>query len=125
MAKEPLNEPSVSKTHFTIDHGIPMATPRRTRSNRKTRQTRSAARKSAMILGKTNYIILGASVAAILLGYTIMRVENEVDGFISLYVSPLILIAGYIGVIVAILWRSSSTEPTAPVNRAGSADAPA
>jgi hypothetical protein len=67
-----------------------------------------------MILAPVNYVILAASVGAIVIGYTIMRMENEVDGFISLYVSPLILIAGYIGVVVAILWKSKTapTEPT-------------
>lgn len=93
-----------------------MATRRPARSqSRKTRTSRSvAARKSAMILNRVNYVILSASVIAIAVGYAIMRIDNQVDGFVSLYVSPLILIAGYIGVIVAILWRSSpaTTEPT-------------
>jgi hypothetical protein len=34
-----------------------------------------------------------------------MRVENAVDGFLSLYVAPLMILGGYLGVIAAILWR--------------------
>jgi hypothetical protein len=64
-----------------------------------------------MILRRTNYVILASSVAAIALGYAIMRIENEVDGFLSLYVSPLILIAGYVGVLAAILWRPAVRLP--------------
>ena len=46
-------------------------------------------------------------------GYVIMRMENEMDGFISLYVAPLILLAGYLEVIYAILWRpAKESEPT-------------
>lgn len=94
-----------------------MAVSKRTRNRARPRRQRSAARKSAMIFAPANYLILGLSVVAIVLGFGIMRLENEVDGFISLYVSPLILISGYIGVIVAILWRSNvtTTETSTPV----------
>ena len=34
-----------------------------------------------------------------------MRIDNQVDGFISLYVAPLIILGGYLEVIYAILWR--------------------
>lgn len=85
---------------------------RKTRS-RTRRASRTASRRSAMVLSRTNYVILGACVAAIILGYALMRIENEVDGFISLYVSPIILMAGYIGVIVAILYRSRPQEEAA------------
>jgi len=55
-----------------------------------------------------NYKILGVGVLLIVIGFTIMRLENEVYGFISLYVSPVILMAGYITVAVAILKRPVS-----------------
>lgn len=66
-----------------------------------------------MVFSKTNYVLLGACVAAIIVGYALMRMENEVDGFISLYVSPIILMAGYLGVIVAILYRPKRQEAAA------------
>ena len=34
-----------------------------------------------------------------------MRVDNQIDGFISLYVAPLLLLGGYLEIIYAILAR--------------------
>ena len=44
-----------------------------------------------MVFGRRNYILMIAGVLAILVGFIIMRLENEVDGFISLYVAPVII----------------------------------
>jgi hypothetical protein len=55
-----------------------------------------------------NYKILGVGVLLIVIGFTIMRLENEVYGFISLYISPVVIMAGYITVAVAILKRPAS-----------------
>ncbi len=60
-----------------------------------------------MILSTHNYVLLAVGVLAIVLGYSIMRLENEVDGFLSLYVAPLLILGGYLEIIYAILWRSS------------------
>ena len=69
------------------------------------RRSRRPARKARLVFARTNYLILIASVALVVLGYMIMRVENAVDGFLSLYVAPLMILGGYLGVIAAILWR--------------------
>ena len=58
-----------------------------------------------MPFGRHNYVLLIVGLLIVLAGYTIMRVENKVDGFWSLYVSPLVLLAGYLEIIYAILWR--------------------
>ena len=72
---------------------------------------RPAARKSArLVFDRTNYVLLVACLAAIVLGYTLMRVENAVDGFLSLYVAPLVILGGYLGVIVAILRRPREAD---------------
>lgn len=55
-----------------------------------------------------NYKTLGVGVLMIFIGFTIMRLENEIYGFISLYISPVIIMAGYVTVAVAILKRPSS-----------------
>lgn len=65
-----------------------------------------------MVFSRINYVLLTACVAAIVLGFALMRIENEIDGFISLYVSPIILMAGYIGVIFAILYRPRQQQET-------------
>lgn len=61
-----------------------------------------------MVFERRNYLLLVLGLAMIIAGYVMMRMENEVDGFISLYVAPLILLAGYLEIIYAILWRPSS-----------------
>ena len=60
-------------------------------------------------------------VVLVVFGYFIMRMENEVDGFISLYVAPLIILGGYLEIIYAILWRpkqSAESEATAAASEA-------
>lgn len=54
---------------------------------------------------RRNYLLMLLGLALITVGYVIMRVENEMDGFWSLYVSPILLLAGYLGIIYAIVWR--------------------
>lgn len=58
-----------------------------------------------MVLAPINYYLLAACVTLIIIGFTLMRIDNQVDGFVSLYVSPIILLIGYIGVIPAVLFR--------------------
>ncbi len=68
-----------------------------------------------MIFTARNYTLLAAGVFVVVLGYAMMRIENEVDGFISLYVAPLLILGGYLEIIYAILWRprrEGSTEST-------------
>lgn len=55
-----------------------------------------------------NYKILGVGVLLIVIGFAMMRFENEVYGFVSLYVSPVMIMAGYIVVAVSILKRPDS-----------------
>lgn len=71
----------------------------------------TASRPARMLFERRNYLILAASVGLIVLGFALMRIENEVDGFFSLVVGPLLLAAGYIGTALAILWRPKPTEP--------------
>lgn len=79
----------------------------RSRSKRQT----SAGAKATMVFSRGNYLLLILGVALVIFGYTIMRMENEVDGFISLYVAPLIILGGYLEIIYAILWRPKSDKP--------------
>lgn len=86
---------------------------RKTRSRKGPRQNQAQKHhvsKSVMVFARRNYILLIAGVVMIVFGYTIMRMENEVDGFISLYVAPLIILGGYLEIIYAILWRPKSEE---------------
>jgi uncharacterized membrane protein HdeD (DUF308 family) len=63
-----------------------------------------------MVFDRRNYMLLSLGVAAIIVGFAIMRIENAVDGFLSLYVAPLLLLGGYLEIIYAILWRPKRDE---------------
>lgn len=63
-----------------------------------------------MVFAKRNYLLMLLGVVLVVFGYAIMRMENEVDGFISLYVAPLIILGGYLEIIYAILWRPKDTS---------------
>jgi len=85
------------------------ATPRASQTTRR----RASTAEGTPVFTRRNYTLLGAALALIVVGYVLMRAENEVDGLLSLYVSPLLLLAGYLGVIYAILWRPKGNNTTA------------
>lgn len=66
---------------------------------------RTTATGGTPVFTRQNYILLAACVGLIVVAYAMMRAENEVDGVISLFVSPILLLIGYLGVVPAILWR--------------------
>lgn len=80
------------------------------------RPRRAAARATARtatartVFERGNYLLLLGALGLVVLGYVLMRAENEVDGVLSLYVAPLLLLAGYFGVFLAIFWRSRSVR---------------
>lgn len=75
-----------------------------------------------MVFTRKNYVLLLAGLAAIVVGYVVMRVENEVDGFLSLYMAPLLILGGYLEIVYAILWRPRPAAE-APATEAPAADA--
>lgn len=83
------------------------------RSTRSSSRTRPAAlrRSGHMVFTRRNYVLMAAGVIAVLLGYVMMRLENEVDGIISLYVAPIIILGGYLEIIYAILWHPRDEKP--------------
>jgi hypothetical protein len=56
-----------------------------------------------MFFSAFNYRLIGIAILLILSGFTAMYLENEVNGFISLYISPIVVMAGYAVVIFAIM----------------------
>jgi L-asparagine transporter-like permease len=75
------------------------------------KRRRGQQRKSVrMVFVKRNYVLLLAGLAFVVVGYVIMRMENEVDGFISLYVAPLMILGGYLEVMYAIFYREKEPE---------------
>ena len=76
-------------------------------ADRRRARSRPQAR---LVFARENYVLLLIGLALVVVGYTLMRVENEVDGFLSLVAAPLLILGGYLEVIVAILWRPKEAE---------------
>ncbi len=72
--------------------------------------------KAPMFFSSFNYKLIGLAIALIAGGFTAMYLENEVEGVISLYVSPIVIVAGFIIVLFAILKhdRPNQEEPNLP-----------
>jgi hypothetical protein len=63
-----------------------------------------------MIFSSWNYKILAIGLFLVIAGFSAMYLENEVEGIISLYISPIVIMTGYITVIVAILKHDRSSS---------------
>lgn len=66
---------------------------------------RTTASPGRTLFGRTNYAILIMSLLLIATGYIAMALDNQIKGFVPLYLSPTLLMAGYLLVIYAILHR--------------------
>lgn len=71
---------------------------------------RSKKQTKPMLFSPLNYKLLGIGVLMVIVGFAAMRIENEVYGIVSLYISPAVILAGYIMVIYAILKRDHKIE---------------
>lgn len=86
-----------------------MAKSNRPSSRRSRSRNRGPRKKDAvLVFTRRNYQLMVLGLVMITVGYVIMRWENEVDGFISLYIAPVILLAGYLEIIYAIMWRPAT-----------------
>lgn len=65
-----------------------------------------------MLFGPWNYKVLSVGLLLVVVGFTAMYLENEVNGFISLFISPILIMTGYLSVIVAIMKHDNSTGTT-------------
>ncbi len=59
--------------------------------------------KAPMFFSAFNYKLIGVSMALIIIGFALMLYDNQIEGFISLYISPIIVMAGFVLVIFAIM----------------------
>jgi NADH:ubiquinone oxidoreductase subunit 4 (subunit M) len=65
-----------------------------------------------VVFTRRNYVLIVAGVLAVIIGYALMAIENELYGFISLYVAPIIILGGYVEIIYGIMWRSGDGKPS-------------
>ncbi|WP_022836183.1 DUF3098 domain-containing protein [Salisaeta longa] len=68
------------------------------------------SRSNTPVFQQRNYTLLLVGLVCIVLGFGLMRLENEFLGVISLYVAPLIILFGYLEIIYAILWRPARPD---------------
>ncbi|MEM8558969.1 MAG: DUF3098 domain-containing protein [Bacteroidota bacterium] len=82
---------------------------------------RGARGKARLAFSRQNYLLLGLGLALIVAGYAIMLMDNAtsddpVNSPLSLYLAPLLLLAGYVEIVYAILWRPrAEPQPEAAV----------
>lgn len=77
-----------------------------TERSRRTSPRRSSAASGKTLFGRANYMILFIALLLIAVGYVSMALDNQIQGFVPLYLSPTLLMAGYLLVIYAIMHRS-------------------
>lgn len=73
---------------------------------------RNAQNNNSMIFSAWNYKALSLGLLLVILGFSAMYIENEVYGFISLYISPIVIMAGYVTVVFAILKNNKPSSTT-------------
>ncbi|MGQ9806565.1 MAG: DUF3098 domain-containing protein [Chlorobiales bacterium] len=87
--------------------------PEKKKEREKKRSLADRAKREAlyeMPLQKENYLFIGIGFAVILVGYLLIGVERAVDGFLSLNVSPILIIGGFIWIIYAVLYKPKSNN---------------
>lgn len=77
--------------------------------NRKNRVAKILSSQS-LIFGPKNYKLLGVAVLLLGAGFGGMYLENEFLGFFSLYISPILLVAGFITVVFAIMIKNETKD---------------
>lgn len=65
-----------------------------------------------MLFNAWNYKVLAIGFFLIVAGFLAMYLENEVNGIISLYISPIMIVGGYISIVFAILKKGPSSSPS-------------
>jgi hypothetical protein len=89
-------------------------------SNRSTKRKKTERLKAdqSLLFGAVNYKILLIAMALLGLGFGGMYIENAFKGWYSLYVAPILVVAGFILVAVGIMKnadeRDSLTETETP-----------
>ncbi|MEX0721824.1 MAG: hypothetical protein WD059_14210 [Balneolaceae bacterium] len=74
------------------------------------KRSRKSADNRPMFFSAYNYKLIGLAILLIILGFTAMYLENEVKGFISLFISPIVIMAGYVLVVFAIMKHDRDDE---------------
>ncbi|MEX2640546.1 MAG: hypothetical protein WD266_07650 [Balneolales bacterium] len=77
---------------------------------RKQKRKRKGEPDKPMLFSMLNYSIMMAGVSMVIIGFLAMYIENLEKGIVSLYISPIVIIAGLIVVVIAILKTDKQVE---------------
>jgi len=73
----------------------------------------STVKGTGVSLTRMNYLLFGVGVVVLIIGYVLMSI-GPVDSFMSLTLSPIVLVIGYCVIFpLAILWRPKSKDQQA------------
>jgi polyferredoxin len=82
------------------------------------RRNRKKGRKQKpMIFQPLNYKLLILGLFLIVIGFMAMYMDNSIWGLVPLYLSPIVILAGYVVVIFSIITKTHDT-PSAKSKRA-------
>jgi hypothetical protein len=70
------------------------------------KNTKRDRQTSSLIFGGTNYRLLIIGILLVAAGFASMYVTNAVNGIVPLYVSPVLILAGYAVVVFSIIKRA-------------------
>lgn len=69
--------------------------------------------KNRLAFGKTNYMIMLGGIALLVIGFTVMSLDQETYGFgfLGLTLGPIIVMLGFITQFFAILYKPRKSNP--------------
>lgn len=71
---------------------------------------RNTTNQNPMFFSAYNYKMIGIAIFLIIAGFTAMYMDNQVEGFVSLFIAPIVIMAGYVLVIFAIMKHDRDEE---------------
>ena len=74
------------------------------------RSPKRRSSRQSLVLERRNYVLIVLGVVLVAVGYVIMRIDNQVESFISLYLAPLLILGGYLEIIYAIMWKPRKAD---------------
>lgn len=69
---------------------------------------KSDHQKSSLVFQSVNYKLLFIGILLVAAGFASMYIENSVRGIVPMYISPILILAGYVVVVFSIIKRHKS-----------------
>ena len=113
-SKKKVQSQSTSKPKVVVQTSSPKEEPSKPKAKKIVKPTAQDTPIS-LPFSRQNYILLAAGVGIIILGFFLMSLDNFVDATkfsISLYIAPIVVMAGFTEIIYAIMYRPKSSPQT-------------